>query len=287
MPGARKVMVKFCVMRGTSCRLIVVIIAALSTAIVFTNTLTVLFSSSPSSSVAAVGGVRSLSANIVRVEAPDRAKPGSNVHLVLSVDAADIPNFLDVSTRRYTSEIVQTADDKDILMHNPQLCNGKPLDWVVYVHTSPTNWHRRQLLRDTWANLDLFKHLSFRIVFLLGKPPPDSDASSLQVCVSCSASRRYEAKDPRLFVSLLSRYFFYFASHYLRTRWADLCHSCAIRSELAANFSFHLKILQMCPLKFTRGKKLHNFEQPFFSPQTRLDDRRFETMQCFGTLKLT
>jgi len=54
--------------------------------------------------------------------------------------------------------------------------------------------------------------------------------------------------------------FFYFASRYLCTRWMDLCHSCTIRLELAANFSFHLKICQMCLLKFTRGQKLHNFE---------------------------
>jgi len=35
-----------------------------------------------------------------------------------------------------------------------------------------------------------------------------------------------EAAEQNLFVSLLSR-FFYFASQYLWTRFADLCHSCA------------------------------------------------------------
>jgi len=44
-----------------------------------------------------------------------------------------------------------------------------------------------------------------------------------------------------------------------------LCYSCAIRSELAANFSFPLKIWQMCPLKFTRGQKLQ-FSAVFPTP---------------------
>ncbi|ELT95357.1 hypothetical protein CAPTEDRAFT_65948, partial [Capitella teleta] len=39
----------------------------------------------------------------------------------------------------------------------------------VYVHSSPGNRDRREQLRKTWANVNLFKNLHFRVVFLMGQ----------------------------------------------------------------------------------------------------------------------
>jgi len=167
--------------------LITFIIAALCGAVVFVNILTTLSSSSPSSSVTSTdvqslnvdaAVLHSLRATFVRVEAADPASRGSRARLVLSVEAADLTDFIDAYKRGFAAEVVQYPDDGGVLLHDPELCRGKPLDWVVYVHTSPSHRRRRQLLRDTWANLDLFKHLNFRVIFLLGKPGLNS--STLQ-----------------------------------------------------------------------------------------------------------
>lgn len=86
----------------------------------------------------------------------------------------DLSEFMEAYSRGFVSEPVLYPDDGGILLHNPELCHGgPPLDWVVYVHTSPTHRQRRDQLRDTWANPDLFKLLHFRVVFLLGRPTPD------------------------------------------------------------------------------------------------------------------
>ena len=92
-----------------------------------------------------------------------------------------IVSFYD--SRGFAPEEPRYPDDGGILLHNPQLCRsssiGHQLDWVVYVHTSPTHRRRRDLLRQTWANVDLFKQLHFRVVFLLGRPPP-ADSPKVQ-----------------------------------------------------------------------------------------------------------
>jgi len=166
-------------------KLIIFFIVAVSAAVFVINSLITSSSFSASSSVASTGVesvnlsavLHSLSATFVRVDAVDPAKP---VRLVLSVEAAELADFMDAYDRGFVAETVKYPDDGGILLHNPELCRGRPLDWVVYVHTSPSNRRRRELLRATWANVDLFKQLHFRVVFLLGKPPPDSD--SVQAC---------------------------------------------------------------------------------------------------------
>jgi len=166
---------------------IIFIIIVLSGALVFITNLIASFSRSPSSSVSAAGIqsinvsriIHSLSATFVRIDAPDPASPGSSPRLVISIEAADLTVFMDAYRRGFAPEVTQYPDDGGILLHNPELCRGRRLDWVVYVHTSPGHQRRRQLLRDTWANYDLFKHLNFRVVFLLGKYPPEF--SNLQV----------------------------------------------------------------------------------------------------------
>jgi len=177
-------MVKLSAVKGHRRKFIIFIVIVLSASVVSVSTLITLSSSSPPPSVASKGVnstrvLHSLSATLIRVQAPDPASPGSPARLVLSIEAADITDFIDAYRRGFVPEPVRYPDDGGILLHNPELCRGRSLDWVVYVHTSPGHRRRRQLLRDTWANLDLFKHLNFRVVFLLGKPPPES--SALQV----------------------------------------------------------------------------------------------------------
>jgi len=167
--------------RRCNSKLIVLIIALSSAAVIFINTLitSLIYSSSPSSSVQLFNASHRLSsAALVRIDPPDPLKPLSPARLVLTLDVAELADFVDSYKHGFAAEAVRYPDDGGILLHNPDLCRGRALDWVVYVHTSPGHRSRRELLRDTWANHQLFTQLNFRVVFLLGKPPPES--SNLQ-----------------------------------------------------------------------------------------------------------
>ncbi|KAK6173714.1 hypothetical protein SNE40_017120 [Patella caerulea] len=55
------------------------------------------------------------------------------------------------------------------VMNNPNLCkNTTNLAFLTIVHTATNHFERRRLMRETWANKNLFKNISTRIVFMLG-----------------------------------------------------------------------------------------------------------------------
>ncbi|KAL3856608.1 hypothetical protein ACJMK2_011343 [Sinanodonta woodiana] len=60
--------------------------------------------------------------------------------------------------------------DAPYLLSNPQLCKSVTnLSALVVVHTAPSHFERRDVMRKTWTNNSYFHHLgSVRILFLLG-----------------------------------------------------------------------------------------------------------------------
>ena len=57
------------------------------------------------------------------------------------------------------------------LINNASVCsNAKKLDFIVVVHTSTDHFSRRRIIRETWANKNIFKTNGSRIVFLCGRP---------------------------------------------------------------------------------------------------------------------
>jgi beta-1,3-galactosyltransferase 1 len=57
------------------------------------------------------------------------------------------------------------------VLHDPTLCDKletNDLHWIVVVLSTPANAERRTLLRETWANPNLFRRKLFTTVFLLG-----------------------------------------------------------------------------------------------------------------------
>lgn len=100
-------------------------------------------------------------------------KSDGKLSIVLSVDSADIEELI----QEHTSDAI-TANpyplDPDLVLSNPALCKDSPdLNWIVYVHTSCKNFERRDLLRKTWANPLLFKDLTFKVVFMMGRASED------------------------------------------------------------------------------------------------------------------
>jgi len=172
---------KSALVRDCRRKILIFIFVAVS-GLVFISSFITVFSSFPSTPITSTivqstnTVLHSLPATYVRLEHPDLASNRSSVQLVLSIDTADLIDFVDAYSRGFATEPVQYPDDGGILLHNTELCRGHQLHWVVYVHTSPGHRLQRQMMRYTWANVDLFKSLNFRVVFLLGKPPPDSPA---------------------------------------------------------------------------------------------------------------
>lgn len=100
-------------------------------------------------------------------------KSDGRLSIVLSVDAADIEELI----QEHSSDAV-TANpfplDPALILSNPGICKDSPdLNWIVYVHTSCKNYERRELLRKTWANPLLFKDLTFKVVFMMGRASDD------------------------------------------------------------------------------------------------------------------
>lgn len=68
-----------------------------------------------------------------------------------------------------------TVLDHPYNINNKFICKGlKDLSFIVIVHSATTHFMRRSSIRETWANYNLFKKHSMRIVFFLGKPQKDS-----------------------------------------------------------------------------------------------------------------
>ena len=73
-----------------------------------------------------------------------------------------------------TQEHVINPHPFKYIINNPNLCrNHGNLSYVVYVHSTPSAFERRQGLRDTWAQPDLLTGLPSQLVFFLGRPDDD------------------------------------------------------------------------------------------------------------------
>jgi len=57
------------------------------------------------------------------------------------------------------------------ILYNPTHCDdlSSGLTWVVGVHSTPEQSERRKLLRETWANISLFRQNFFRVFFVMGR----------------------------------------------------------------------------------------------------------------------
>lgn len=74
-----------------------------------------------------------------------------------------------------------TILDHPYNINNKFVCKRlKELSFVVVVHSSTTHFMRRSSIRETWANFNLFKKFSMRIVFIVGKPEKESTQALIE-----------------------------------------------------------------------------------------------------------
>lgn len=96
------------------------------------------------------------------------------VQVVVSFDAKDLAKAWSVQNQRQINNlnavnIKGVPPNINVFMHNSFLCaNLSDLEWVIIVKSGPSDQEKRQLLRDTWADVKLFRKDLFRVVFLLG-----------------------------------------------------------------------------------------------------------------------
>ena len=74
-----------------------------------------------------------------------------------------------------------TIGDSPYVINNRQICKGvKSYSFLVLVHTATGHFMRRNSIRETWANVSLYRKYQMRIVFLLGLPKNESLQAKLE-----------------------------------------------------------------------------------------------------------
>ena len=79
--------------------------------------------------------------------------------------------FQTTTSSKPTEKTIPVINPHDFgyIINNMDICNtDTSLEYVVYVHSAPANFDRRQLLRQTWARKDRFADFTSRLVFFMG-----------------------------------------------------------------------------------------------------------------------
>ena len=75
------------------------------------------------------------------------------------------------SNRRTLSKqtLYPLTRESPYVINNPNICtNVSNLKFLIIVHSSTYHFQRRRIIRETWANKNIFKSVNLRIVFFLG-----------------------------------------------------------------------------------------------------------------------
>ena len=94
-----------------------------------------------------------------------------NVKVVLSLGIKELLGYLDgnnINKGEVTGN--PPPDNVQFVINSPNVCrNSSKVKYIVYVHSSPENLHKRNLLRQTWISRTLFAERVIERVFLMGR----------------------------------------------------------------------------------------------------------------------
>lgn len=133
--------------------------------------------------------VKDLKNGLINLKRPYRTGTGKNNSVVgnKTEDTKAEQVAVIKTTRRNTVNVSKkptfpiTISDHPYNINNKLVCKGiQDLSFVVIVHSATTHFMRRSSIRETWANFNLFKKHSMRIVFLLGKPQKESTQALIE-----------------------------------------------------------------------------------------------------------
>lgn len=109
------------------------------------------------------------------------------VQVVVSFDAKDLSKIWDGEVKKKFSvldavELKGVPPEITIVMQNSHLCaNLTDLEWLVLIKSSPESRNRRRMLRDTWADVKLFRKDLFRVVFAVGETADEAVKQAMKV----------------------------------------------------------------------------------------------------------
>jgi len=111
---------------------------------------------------------------VVSLDADQLAKLLGNSDLSGLYGAQDKQNSAELTEKHVVIRSGSTPLPLNVtyILYNPSLCNGlvsSGLSWVVGIHTTPDQSDRRKLLRETWANVSLFRESVFQAFFIMGR----------------------------------------------------------------------------------------------------------------------
>ena len=79
-------------------------------------------------------------------------------------------------TSAFSDEPVVNPHDFNYVINPKELCFKRNLRFLIYVHSAPKNFRKRQLVRQTWGSKAILQQYNMRIVFVMGS---DSDNKTL------------------------------------------------------------------------------------------------------------
>ena len=80
-------------------------------------------------------------------------------------------DFQTTSSSKPTEKTIPVTNPHEFgyIINNMDICKtDTSLEYVVYVHSAPANFDRRQIFRQTWARKDRFADFTSRLVFFIG-----------------------------------------------------------------------------------------------------------------------
>lgn len=81
------------------------------------------------------------------------------------------------TTTYYTDKMIINHHNFKYVLNNPHVCtNVRDLFVLVYVHSAPSHYKNRVVIRQTWGNPVYYKHLNFKVIFVMGNVPGDTQA---------------------------------------------------------------------------------------------------------------
>lgn len=124
--------------------------------------------------------VEKLASNYPKIE--NLAIKGTDKAANKSGNKTDVVSTKPTTKRpKLTTSFPLTIQPNPYQLNNKKVCSVvKDLLFMVVVHSSTLNFQRRNNIRETWANSNLFRNHSMRIVFILGKPQKDSTQALIE-----------------------------------------------------------------------------------------------------------
>ncbi|XP_022299827.1 beta-1,3-galactosyltransferase 1-like [Crassostrea virginica] len=80
-----------------------------------------------------------------------------------------------------TAPPIVNPHDFNYILNPVNICTGKDIYFIVYIHTSPTNFRKRQTIRHTWGDPYLLKKYKARLVFVLGKVAEENVMTKIEM----------------------------------------------------------------------------------------------------------